>query len=220
MNSLESIRVGERKLDLYVSVPDAGPHPGVLLLHPWWGFNEFMQDICGRLAEAGYLVVAPDLYGGTVATTIEEAEAIESNLDGTRAVADIKAALEYLLAHPQRSGGLGLMGFSMGAFNGLEVVRTRSSDVTAAVLFYGTNGGDYAGVKTAVLGHFAEDDQFETPEDVDDFRDRLAAGDGSASFYTYPGTEHWFMEADRPEYDEAAADLAWSRTIEFFRDEL
>lgn len=220
MNSYDSIAVNERTLDLYVAPPETDSPPGVLLLHPWWGFNEFMRDVGDWLADAGYLVVAPDLYGGTNATTIEEAEAIASKLDGTRAVKDITAALEYLREHAHRSGGLGLMGFSMGAFYGLEVVRTRSSDVDAAVTFYGTRGGDYTDVTTAVLGHFAEDDQFESSDDVDALRARLAAGEGNVTFYTYPGTEHWFFEADRPEYDEASAELAWSRTIEFLRDEL
>lgn len=160
--------------------------------------------------------MAPDLYYGDVATTVEEAEAIESDLDGTRVLEDIAAALD----HPRLAAGIGVLGFSMGVYYGLDVVRERSSDVDAAVLFYGTNGGEYEGTSMAVLGHFAENDRFESERDVEAFRNRLGAGDGSITFHTYPGTEHWFFESDRLEYDEDAAEAAWSRTIEFLRAEL
>lgn len=220
MDSLESVTVDDRDLELYAAAPDSDSHPGVLLLHPWWGFNECMRDACDRLAEAGFLVVAPDLYHGDVATTIEEAEAIESNLDVARVVDDIAAAFDYLRDHPRLAAGPGMVGFSMGVYYGLKVVRDRPNDVDAAVLFYGTSDGEYEGTSMATLGHYASNDQFESERDVDAFRERLLAGGGSVTFHTYPDTEHWFFEPDRPEYDEDAAGLAWSRTIEFLRAEL
>lgn len=220
MNGFESITVGDRNLRLYVTAPDSSSHPGVLLLHPWWGFNEVMRNVCDRLAEAGFLVVAPDLYYGAVATTIEEAEAIESDLDGARAIEDIVAALASLREHPRLDGRLGMIGFSMGAFYGLKVVQNRPNEVDAAVLFYGTSDGEFVDTTTSVLGHFAEHDQFENPDDVASLHERLEARAGEVTFHTYAETEHWFFEADRPEYDEGAAELAWSRTMEFLRSEL
>ena len=219
MNEYTAISAGDRSFRLYVATPKSESRPGVLVLHPWWGLNEFLRGVCDRLADAGFLVVAPDLYDGTVATTIEEAEAIESTLDGTHAIEDITAALEYLREHPRRTDGLGLVGFSMGAYYGLMVIENRPMVVDAAILFYGTNEGEYEETTTAFLGHFAKNDQFESPDAVEALRDRLQAGAGSVTFHTYPDTEHWFFEADRPEYDEAAAELAWERSIEFLRAE-
>lgn len=220
MNSFESISVGDRTLQLYTSAPDTDSRPGILLLHPWWGFNECMRDVCDRLAEAGFLVVAPDLYHGDLAATIEEAEAIESSLDAARVVEDIAAAFDYASDHPRLAAGPGMMGFSMGVYYGLEALRDRPNDVDAAVLFYGTSDGEYERTSMAVLGHYAENDRFESERDVVAFRERLQTGGASVTFHTYPETDHWFFESDRPEYDEEAAELAWSRTIDFLRNAL
>lgn len=220
MSSVESISVRDRDLELYVSAPDSNSHPGLVLLHPWWGYNECMQDICGRLADAGFLVVAPDLYHGEIAATIEQADTIESKLDVARVVDEIASALDYLRNHPRHAGDVGMVGFSMGVYYGLKVVRDRPNEVDAAVLFYGTSDGEYEGTSMAVLGHYAGNDQFESERDVDAFRERLQAGGSTVTFHTYPDTGHWFFESDRPEYDEGAAELAWSRTIEFLRAEL
>lgn len=217
MNSSESVAVGDRDLHLYVRAPDTDSTPGVLLIHPWWGFNRFMRDVCDQVAESGLLVVAPDLYRGDVAATIEEAEAIESAFDYGRAVEDVSAAFQYLREHPGTGDTIGVIGFSMGVYFALKMVQNHPAEVDAAVLFYGTSDGDYADTTTSFLGHFAEHDQFDTPSDVDALRTRLEAGAGSVTFHTYPDTEHWFFEADRPEYEEEAAELAWSRTVDFLR---
>lgn len=190
MSGFESVGVDGRELRLYVTAPESRSHPGVLLLHPWWGLNTFMQDVCDRLADAGFLVMAPDLYHGTVATTIEEADTIESNLDGDRVVVDIAAALDQLRDHPRLAAGLGMVGFSMGVYYGLKVLQDRPTDFDAAVLFYGTSDGEFAGTTTSFLGHFAENDSFETTDDVKSLRIRLGTGDGSVTFHTYSRTEH------------------------------
>ena len=74
MNSIETVEVDDRDLQMYVSEPESDDYPGVLLVHAWWGFNECFRDLCDRLAREDFLVVAPDLYDGDIASTIEEAE--------------------------------------------------------------------------------------------------------------------------------------------------
>ena len=220
MSSMESISINDRELQLYVTSPGSESYPGIFLVHAWWGLNECFRDICDRLAKEGFLVVAPDLYHGNVASTIDEADAMSSKLDITRASEDVSAAFGYLRNHQQLVNGLGVMAVSMGVYYALRVVQNRPDDIDAAVLFYGTSDGDYEETSMAVLGHFAENDQFESKRYVEALRERLQAGDGSVTFYTYPNTEHWFFESDRLEYDEDAAELAWSRTVEFLRAEL
>ena len=220
MNSIETLEANGRDLQMYVTEPESGERPGILLLHAWWGFNECFRDLCDRLAQEGFLVVAPDLYDGDVASTIEEAEALSSALDQTEAQKDVRAAFDFLHEHENVAGGLGLTGFSMGVGYALWVVRNRANDVDAAVLFYGNGGGEYADTSTAFLGHFAEDDEFNNERDVEALRERLQAGNGDVTFHTYSNTQHWFFESDRPEYDEAASELAWSRTVEFLRTKL
>lgn len=220
MNSMETISVDDRELQIYVTSPGSDSSPGLLLVHAWWGFNECFRDICDRLAEEGFLVVAPDLYHRDIASTIDEADALSSELDATRAVEEVSAAFEYLRNHQRLANGLGVMAASMGVYYALSVVQDQPDDIDAAVLLYGTSDGEYEETSTAVLGHFAENDQFESKPDVEAFRERLQAGDGLVTFHTYPDTGHWFLESDRPEYDEDAAEVAWSRTIEFLRAEL
>lgn len=220
MDSKEFVSVGDRELPLYVTAPDSGSHPGILLVHAWWGLNRSFRGICGRLAKEGFLVVAPDLYHGDIASTIDEADAMSSGLDVTRGIEDVFAAFDYLQNHQRLANGLGVMAASMGVHYALRVVRDQPDDVDAAVILYGTSDGEYGETSTAILGHFGETDEFNSEPEVEALRKRLQAGDGPVTFYTYPDAEHWFFESDRPEYDEDAAEVAWSRTIEFLRDQL
>jgi carboxymethylenebutenolidase len=92
--------------------------------------------------------------------------------------------------------------------------------VAAVVVFYGTGGGSYARARAAFLGHYAEDDEFESLESVMQLEDRLRAAGRPVEFHIYPGAKHWFFEPDRPEYDPTAAQLAWERTVAFLRENL
>ena len=220
MDSIDFVSVGDSELPLYVTSPDSGSHPGILLVHAWWGLNECFRDIAERLAREGYVVVAPDLYHGDVASTIEEADAMSSGLDVTRAVRDVDAAFEYLQQHQRLASGLGVMAASMGVYYALKLVQEQPDDIDAAILFYGTSDGEYEGTSTAILGHFGENDDFNTEDEVEALQERLQTGDGPVTFYTYPDAEHWFCESDRPEYDEDAAEVAWSRTVDFLQEHL
>jgi carboxymethylenebutenolidase len=205
----------------YVAVPQSGKGPGVLVLHAWWGLNDFFKRFCDRLAGAGFVALAPDLYGGKIASTVEDAENLVSSLDRKRANSTMLAALDALKAHPAVTGeGLGAVGFSLGALFALQVADQRPADIAAVVVFYGGEGP--VASPLSVLGHFAERDGWGAdPPEVQELKKMLLDAGGEALFHTYPGTQHWFFESDvTAAYHEEAATLAWTRTVEFLRNRL
>jgi carboxymethylenebutenolidase len=189
-----------------------------MLLHAWWGLNQTMRDFADRLASDGFTVLAPDLFDGTVLTTIEDAEAFTTSIeqgegrpDGLnpdRIMSRVGAALDHVLSHPDSRGNqAGIIALSFGGWYGSHVAAARS-DVAAFVAIYSDVFEGPGG--TAYLGHFAEQDPYIDATEV--------ADDGTA--YVYPGTKHWFMESDRPEFDAATAELAYTRTVEFLHKQL
>jgi carboxymethylenebutenolidase len=204
----------------FLTLPLGGKGPGALVLHPWWGLNDTIRGVCTRLADAGYVAYAPDLYHGKLATTIAEAESLSNALDAEQAKADIAAAVEHLSRRAD-AGGLAVIGFSLGAFFALDVSTTKPDRIGAVVLFYGTGPGDFSASQAAYLGHFAAEDPYEPAIYVDGLEAELRAVGRPVTFHRYPGVGHWFFEPDRTEaYDRAAATLAWERTLAFLQDSL
>ncbi len=209
----------------YLAIPKKGSGPGVLVLHAWWGLNDFFKELCDRLATAGFVAFVPDLYHGATASTRDGAKNLMSKLDQKAADRDIVNAVRGLQIHPAvRGKGLGVVGFSLGAFMGLWLAQERPADVAAVVLFYGTREGDYSknwSTKAAFLGHFAETDEFESPASVRELEGLLRTNGKDITFHTYPGTTHWFFEKDRSDaYDARAARVAWQRTVRFLTTHL
>ena len=209
----------------YLAPAQSTPGAPVLLLHPWWGLNQAIRDLADRLARDGFTVMAPDLYNGTVLTTPDDAEAFMRSIgrgeaDGgaltqERISGSAEAALDYLLAHPDARGDrAAIIGLSMGAGYGHELAAARP-EVVAFVGFY--PGIFEAPRGVAYLGHFAEHDEFDDSAEVATLKPTL--GEGSAA-YVYPGTKHWFIEADRPEFDAEATELPYQRTVAFLREHL
>jgi carboxymethylenebutenolidase len=205
--------------DGYLAVPPTGTGSAVLVLHAWWGLNDTMQAFCARLAESGFFAFAPDLYHGKIADNIPDAETLSSNLDFNRARADIAEATTFLNERAGQSDrGLAVIGFSLGAFYALDLSVADPDRVRSVVIFYGTRPGDYSRSKAAYLGHFAETDEFEPQSEVDELEEALRRAGRPVSFYQYAGTGHWFFEPDRVDaFNEAAASLAWDRTLAFLR---
>ncbi|MCI0550606.1 MAG: dienelactone hydrolase family protein [Anaerolineae bacterium] len=221
-----SIQKSEIKLDVngksvnaYLASP-SNDGPGVLVLHAWWGLKPFFKQVCDRLAEQGFTAFAPDLRDGQIAETIEAAkELMEKSND--QLVGDIViVAKDYLLAH-STSTKIGVMGFSMGAAWSLVVASNDPDKIAATVLFYGTYPGmDFTKVKSKVLGHYSDNDEWEPMDDVKAMEQSMKDAGVDATLHIYPGVAHWFVEEDRPEYDSSAASLAWERTFEFLRTSL
>jgi carboxymethylenebutenolidase len=203
----------------YLATPATGSGAPVLVLHAWWGLNDTMKRICDRLAEAGFTAFAPDLYHGQVADTIEGAQALAKALDDASSQADINKSIDFLVdgaANADR--GVAVVGFSMGAYYSLELAAADPERIHSVVIFYGTGPTEHGKSRAAYLGHFAENDDFEPKSAVDELEESLKAAGRPVSFYTYPETGHWFFEADRADaYDQAAAELAWERTLEYLK---
>ncbi|HEX8682785.1 MAG TPA: dienelactone hydrolase family protein [Ardenticatenaceae bacterium] len=202
----------------YLATPERGEGPGVLVLHAWWGLNDTIKAVCERLAESGFIAFAPDLYHGRVAATIAEAEALGSALDANhlQAEAEIAEAASFLNERTgQAEQGLAVIGFSLGAYYALDLA-AHPEQIRSVVLFYGTGSGDYSSSRAAYLGHFAELDPYEPQPNVDELEEALRQAGRPVTFHRYPGTGHWFFEPDRVDaYNEAAANLAWERTLAF-----
>ncbi|HMN31266.1 MAG TPA: dienelactone hydrolase family protein, partial [Caldilineaceae bacterium] len=164
----------------FLAAPSTGKGPGVLVLHAWWGLNETIKAFCRRLAEAGFVVFAPDLYHGKVAETIADAEALGSALDANhlQAKAEITAATRFLNERVGQTGskgqpGLAVIGFSLGAYYALDLSAADPAQIHSVVLFYGTGGGDFSQSQATYLGHFAEDDVYEPQANVDELEAAL-----------------------------------------------
>jgi carboxymethylenebutenolidase len=207
--------------DGFLALPPAGNGNGVLVLHAWWGLNDTFKAVCNRLAQAGFVAFAPDLYHGQVADTIAGAEALVKvlNANQLQANAHIAQATAFLNEYVGPSDrGLAVIGFSLGAFFALDLSNADSAHIRSVVLFYGTGAEDFSQSQAAYLGHFAEDDDFEPQASVDNLEAILKRAGRPVTFYRYPGTGHWFFEPDRPQaYNPAAATLAWERTLAFLK---
>jgi len=208
----------------FLAIPPGGEGPGVLVLHAWWGLNETLKTFCTRLAEAGFMAFAPDLYHGKVADTIPGAEALGAELDANHLQAKSKIAAATLFLH-ERTGksedGLAVIGFSLGAYYALDLAAADPEHIRSVVLFYGTGGGDFNNSRAAYLGHFAGNDPYEPPTNVDELEASLQSAGRPVTFHRYPGTVHWFFEPDRTDaYNPEAAGLAWERTLSFLKDSL
>jgi carboxymethylenebutenolidase len=205
----------------YLATPEGGEGPSVLVLHAWWGLNDTMRAICTRLAEAGFVALAPDLYHGKVADTIADAETLGKALDANhlQAKAEIADATRFLGERAgQADRGLAVIGFSLGAYYALDLAAADPEHIRSVVIFYGTGGDDFSSSRAAYLGHFAENDPYEPQSNVDELEESLRRAGRPVTFYRYPGTGHWFFEPDRSQaYNQAAASLAWDRTLAFLR---
>ncbi len=210
--------------DGFLALPPAGTGRGVLVLHPWWGLNDTIKALCTRLADSGFAVFAPDLYHGKVAKTIPEAEVLGNALDTNyqQAKIEVADAARFLSARAgQENSGLAVVGLSMGGFYALNLAATDPVTFRSVVLFYGTDGTmgtDFSKSKAEYLGHFAENDPYETQANVDDLEKRLKSAGRPVTFHRYKGTSHWFFEPDRTDaYNATAASLAWDRTLAFLK---
>ncbi len=211
--------MASRQPDGYLAVPSNGEGSGILVLHAWWGLNDTIKAFCKRLSEAGFVAFAPDLYHGAVTDQIAEAERLGAALDERvhEARAELADAVAFLKERAVDSR-MAVIGFSLGAYYALDLSVRLPDAIQSVVLFYGTGPADFSQSKADYLGHFAENDPYEPQSNVDELAESLRSAGRAVTFHTYAGTGHWFFEPDRADaYDEAAATLAWARTLDFLR---
>lgn len=204
----------------YYVEPAAGSSaPGVVVIQEWWGVNDQIKGVAEQLAAAGYRVLVPDLYKGKVTLEAAEAEHLMSNLDfGDAATQNIRGAVQYLKADSTK---VAVMGYCMGgALTVLAAVHVPETDV--AVCWYGVPPEEAADTRTIAIpfqGHFALQDSFFSPEQVDALEARLKAGGVNYEFYRYDA-EHAFGNENNASYDPAATKQAWERSLAFLSQHL
>jgi len=205
----------------YLATPEK-PRGGVLVLHAWWGLNDFFKSFADKLASQGFVALAPNLYDGPVAKSVEEAKELHSKVENERIKHIILGATDYLRTDSSITGRkIGVIGFSMGAAWSLSLSTLKPETVGAVIVYYGSWPIDFSKAQASFLGHFSPDDEWEPVADVRATEEKIRGAGREVTFHFYPGTKHWFIEENRPvEYNRAASDLAWKRTLEFLNSKL
>lgn len=195
---------------------DAGAkRPCVVVIQEWWGLNEQICSVADRFASAGFTALAPDLYQGRVTQKPDEASHLMNGLDFPGAThQDIRGAAQYL---KKMGGQVGVMGFCMGGALAIAAA-VHVPEVSAAVCFYGLpprEFADPADIQIPFQGHFANQDDWVTPQAVDGLEKAMQAAGRHPEIYRY-AAHHAFFNQLRPEvYDPACAALAWERMLGF-----
>jgi carboxymethylenebutenolidase len=208
----------------YLSAPESGRGPGVVVIQEWWGLVPHIKDVADRFAAEGFVALAPDLYRGDVAKSPDEAGKLMMALNIAQTEKDLRGAVRHLLNEEAVEGdSVGTVGFCMGGMLSLYGA-SKNERVGACVVFYGIHPKvepDFERLRAPVLGLFAEKDKFVTPDAVRALVGEIRGHGKSIEAHTYPGTDHAFFNDTRPEvYDAAAAADAWRRTLAFLRAHL
>jgi carboxymethylenebutenolidase len=209
----------------YLAIPAAGRGfqrgPGVIVIQEWWGLVDHIKNLCDRFADAGFVALAPDLYHGKTTTSPDEAGKLMMAMQIDQAEKDLSGAVKYLLDHDATTGDkVGVVGFCMGGALALYAA-SKNANINKCVVFYGIHPNvkpDLPNLQAPVLGNYAGNDAFVTPETVNQLEQQLQALGKQVDFKIYPGTNHAFFNDTRPEvYNAEAANDAWQRTINFLR---
>lgn len=215
----------------YLAVPEGGRGPGVLLIQEWWGLSQSLKDVADRLAAAGFVALAPDLYHGELADPehqeMDKAAELMNALPPDRAGRDMSGAVDYLAGHEAVTGqGVGVVGFCMGGMLALIIAANRGDKVRAAVPFYGFPSGDaepdWSGLTAVVRGHMAENDDFFGPDGAHALEAKLQGLGKDVTLTVHPGTGHAFMGPHNAlgTLDQELADRIWPEVIAFLHGEL
>jgi carboxymethylenebutenolidase len=209
----------------YLALPPSGSGPGVIVIQEWWGLTDHIAEITDRLAAAGFVALAPDLYGGATTHNADEAGKLMQELPVDRAARDLRGAVDYLLARDEVTGDrVGAVGFCMGGAFVLQLAVQEGGKLAAAVAFYpvGSFPDDYSGLQAAVLIHVAELDQFVPAEQADELAEKIAGGNGrKPEIERYPAG-HAFNNDENllGTHDPEQAKKAWDRTLSFLHEHL
>lgn len=200
------------------------PGPALIVLHEYWGLGPHIESVCDRFAAEGFVVLAPDLFGGATTTDPDEAATLMQALNIAETERRLARAVATLLSLPESaSPRAGIVGFCMGGQLALYAA-TVNPMIGACVDFYGIHPKVRPVLRDLhgpLLGIFAEYDAYTPMEAVTALDAELTLLEKPHDFHTFPGTHHAFFNDARPEvYDRRAADQAWRLTVDFFRANL
>ncbi|SNT74000.1 YghX family hydrolase [Paracoccus seriniphilus] len=214
---------GHGEMRAYLVRPTNAPQaPAVVVVHENRGLNPYIQDVARRVAKAGFIAMAPDgltPMGGYPGND-EEGRALQQQVDPTKLMNDFFAAVEFMMAHPDLSGKVGITGFCYGG-GVANAAAVAYPELGAAVPFYGRqpDAKDVARIQAPLLIHYAGLDE-RVNAGWPAYQEALDANGKTYEAYIYEGVNHGFHNDSTPRYDEAAAELAWSRTIDWFKRHL
>lgn len=212
----------------YLAVPEAGSGPGIVVVQEWWGLDPSLKIMVDRLAEAGFVALAPDLYHGELAghDEMDKAAQLMQALPPDRAARDMSGAVDYLHAQQAvRGKGIGVVGFCMGGMLALYLAAQRPDRIVAAVPFYGFPQGDqepdWAPMRAVVSGHMAERDDFFSPEAARQLETKLRGMGKDVTFTIYPAG-HAFMNPEDAlgTADPELAARIWPGVVAFLHQHL
>lgn len=199
-----------------------GKLPAVVVVHENRGLNPYIEDVARRLAKAGFIALAPDgltSVGGYPGND-EAGRELQSKVDPEKLMNDFFAAIEWLMAHEATTGKVGITGFCYGG-GVANAAAVAYPELGGAVPFYGRQpaAADVAKIKAPLLIHYAELDE-RVNAGWPEYEAALKAAGTRYEAFIYPGVNHGFHNDSTPRYDEAAANLAWERTLAFFKANL
>jgi carboxymethylenebutenolidase len=213
---------GEMRGYLVQPVGD-GPFPAVLVIHENRGLNPYIEDVARRAAVEGFLALAPDGLApiGGYPGNDDDGRAMQKSLDPAKLRQDMVNSARYLQSHERSSGKLGATGFCWGGGTTNFLAVELGEDLSAGAPFYGVapDPAEVPKIRAALLIHYAENDE-RVNASRPAYEAALEENGVDYQMYTYPGTRHGFHNNSTPRYDEAAADLAWQRTMAFFKAKL
>ena len=201
---------------------DVAKHPAVVVVHENRGLNPYIEDVTRRLAKAGFVALAPDgltSVGGYPGND-EKGKELQSQVDPAKLMNDFFAAVELMMTHETSTGAVGITGFCYGG-GVANAAAVAYPELKAAVPFYGRQADavDVPRIKAALMLHFGALDE-RVNAGWPDYETALKAAGTEYQAFIYDGANHGFHNDSTPRYDKAAADLAWTRTVDFFKAKL
>jgi carboxymethylenebutenolidase len=228
----QSIRAtdGSGSFNAYVALPKTRKGPGIVIIQEIFGVNPWLRHVADRAAAAGYVAMAPDLFwrlkpgvqlDADIEKEFQEGVSYMQRFDSDKAVEDLKATVAALRQHPAATGKVGTVGFCLGGR--LAFMMACRSNADANIGYYGVNLpallGEAKSITKPLLLHIAENDKFVPPPAQAQIKDALK-GNSHVTIYTYPGADHGFARNGSHSFNKEAAELANSRSADFFRRNL
>lgn len=223
--SLETVTItteGGRKVNAALALPEKTPASSVVLIHEWWGLNDQMKAVAAELAKNGYIVLAIDLFDGTVAKTPQEAAGLSRSV-GTNpkaAIDTLTSWIDWLKKYPKGNQKVATWGYCFGG--GWSLNASLARPVNATVIYYGNvrkTAAELASLQGPVIMHYGLLDQNINTTMVKGFEAEAKKAGKQVTVYAYEGANHAFANptgAAFP-YVKEAADLAWKRTLAFLK---
>jgi carboxymethylenebutenolidase len=211
----------------YLAKPAAGSGPGVLVIQEWWGLDSGIKEMTDRLAAAGFVALAPDLYHGALARhdEMDKAAHLMQALPPDRAARDMSGAVDYLAGHPAVTRkSIGVVGFCMGGMLSFLIAANRPDRVAAVVPFYGFPQGsaepDWSKLTAAISGHMAEHDDYFSPSAARALEAKLRGMGKDVTLTVHPGTGHAFMAPHNAlgTFNATVAAKIWPEAMSFLTE--